>query len=139
MTHKHGDSFEIRLANAEGVPVVRIAGSITRTAVRAIQSTLRMLSGAGHYDIVLNIERVDPANWDFLGQLADAVAEIHSHYGAVNLVAAADAVRKLPGAARLCALFRVCGSECAAISRIKRLPRAPEGTTNINARFVEQL
>lgn len=137
MTATDSNSFEIHLANAEGIPVVRVGGSITRTAVRALRSTLRMLARAGHYNIVLNIERVDSANWQFLGQLEDAVAEIRSHYGAVSLVAA-DAVRKLAGARGAATLFRVCASERDAISRIKRLNRPLDGIANINARFMEQ-
>lgn len=138
MTDGDARSFEIRLANAEGVPVVRLGGSITGTAVRAIQSTLRALAGAGHYNIVLNIERIDPANWDSLGQLSDTVAEIRSHYGAVNLVAAADRLQQIRRAGVLAKLFRVCASERDAISRIKRLTRPPDGVSNINARLLEQ-
>lgn len=138
MRQSDAGSFEIKLANAEGVPVVRLGGNITRTAVRALQSVLATLARAGHYNIVLNVERIDPSSWDFLSQLAGTISEIRSHYGAVNLVASIDRFNQTNGADRLRSLFRICPSERDAICRIKRLSRPPEGIVNINARLLEQ-
>lgn len=133
-----GNSFEIRLRNAEGVPIVQLGGTITQTAVKAVRSTLERLAGAGHYHVVLNIERVVGPDWSFLTALADAVRCIKSHYGAVDLVVPREIAEKVPDVANLAALYRLCLSENQAIAQIKRLARFPDGITEFNARLLEQ-
>jgi len=126
--------FEIRLRNAEGIPVLQVAGCVTKTALRAVGATLDRLASAGHYNIVLNLERAQVSNWRFLAGLAGAVRNIRQHYGAVDIVADGGSVHDLM-ADRTARLFRVNKSEQQAISRIKRLPRLPEGIAETNARL----
>lgn len=126
--------FEIRLRNAEGIPVLQVAGHVTKTALRAVRSTLDHLASAGHYNIVLNLEGAQASNWRFLAGLTGAVRNIRQHYGAVDIVADRGSVQDLM-ADRMARLFRVNRSERQAISRIKRLPRLPEGITDTNARL----
>lgn len=131
-------SFEISLKNAEGVPILHIGGLITKTALRAIKSTLDRLASAGHYHIVLNIERADAPNWSFLGGLSSVVRKIRSHYGAVDVVATRERIQQLAGMDRLGQLFRFCVSDGQAISRIKRLRRQPERISGTSARLSEK-
>ena len=138
MFTKSDDSFEIRLRNAEGVPVLQLCGTVTKTASKAVKSTLDRLARAGHYNIVLNVEQAKASNWGFLSGLAGTVRNIRAHYGAVELVAAQDRIEQLLGADAIAKLFRLCRSERQAISRIKRLQRQPDGLSDVNARLLEQ-
>lgn len=131
-------SFEIRLKNAAGVPVLQLGGALTRTALEAVRSTLERLAGAGHYHVVINLERVQSVNSAFLDTLAGAVRNIRSHYGAVDLVVTQERIRQLLRADKLAELFRLSQSERHAIGRIKRLQRPPDGVYTTNARIQEK-
>ena len=138
MLTKSDDSFEIRLRNAEGVPVLQLCGTVTKAALRTVKSTLDRLARAGHYNIVLNVEQAQTSNWGFLSALAGTVRKIRAHYGAVELVASQDRIEQLLGAGPAARLFRLCRSERQAIFRIKRLQRQPDGLSDVNARLLEQ-
>ncbi len=128
-------SFEIRLRNAEGVPVVRLGGYITKSALKAIGLCLDRLASAGHYHVVLNIEKAHSANWRFLTGLAGTIRGIRRHYGSVDLVAGQERIQELLQTGRIKELFRLQPSEGQAISRIKRLARPPEAISDVNARL----
>jgi hypothetical protein len=130
--------YEIRLRNAEGIPIVNIAGLVTKSALRAVKTTLDQLASAGHYNIVINIERAHLANMRFLNGLAGAVRNIRSHYGVVHLILSADAQKQLPVISKVTGLFRLCASEGQAILRIKRLGRQPEAISQSSARILEK-
>jgi len=138
MIRRDDNSFEIRLTNAEGVPILRVCGTVTKAALRAVKLTLDRLAGAGHFNVVLNLERANAANWRFLTGLAGAVRNIRSHYGHVDLVATQDRIQQLLGIGRIATLFRFSKSEREAISRIKGLSRPPDGSSSANARLVEK-
>jgi len=91
---KSDNSFQIRLRNAEGVPILDLGGNITKTALKAVKFTLEHLATAGHYNVVLNIEKAQSANWRFLMGLAGVVKKIQQHYGTVDLVATQDRVQQ---------------------------------------------
>jgi len=129
------NSFEIRLRNAEGIPIVEIGGELTKTALRAVEFTLEKLASAGHFNVVVNVEKAQAANWGFLSGLADVIRKFRSHYGAVDLVAAQDRIQQLVRIEQLSRLFRFSRSEGQAISRIKGLSRQPDGITDTNARL----
>ena len=57
MSSASHDGFELRLRNVSGVPVLRLAGAITNNALPAIRFSLDKLANAGHYNVVLNLER----------------------------------------------------------------------------------
>lgn len=130
-------SFEIRLRNLEGVPVIQLSGTVTRGAVRAVRSTIIRLARAGHFNVILNVERVRSADWGFLSGLSDALAAVRSHYGAIELVAAPEAMAELLGN-KSARDFRLCRNERQAISNIKKLTRQPDALTHLNARLLEQ-
>ena len=131
------NDFEIRLRNAEGVPVLQICGDITENALRSVKSILERLSNAGHYNIVINIECAQASNWKFLTALTDTVHAIRSHYGAVDIVATQELIQQLIKADPVSRIFRLSRSEGQAISRIKRLFRQPDGISQTNARLLE--
>jgi anti-anti-sigma regulatory factor len=130
--------YEIRLRNAEGVPILHLAGDITKSALNAVKTTLDHLASAGHYNIVLNIERAHLVNMSFLTGLADAARNIRAHYGAVDLIVSDDARKQLPVASQITRLFRLCASESQAILQIKRLARRPDALNEANARILEK-
>lgn len=133
---RQGDScFEIRLRNAEGIPIVQVVGNITRAALKTIKLTLERLANAGHYHIVLNIESVRNANWGLLTGLAGTVRSIRQHYGDVDLVPSRENVQELLQADRIAKLFRISLSERHAISRIKKLSRLPDKVSDTSARL----
>lgn len=133
---RQGDScFEIRLRNAEGIPIVQVVGNITRAALKTIKLTLERLASAGHYHIVLNIESARNANWRLLTGLAGAVRSIRQHYGDVDLVPSRENIQELLQADRIARLFRISLSERHAISRIKKLPRPPDKVSDTSARL----
>ena len=131
-------SFEIRLRNAEGIPVLSLAGTLTKAALKAVDLTLARLAAAGHYNIILNVERLNISNWRLMAGLGGTIRRIKAHYGAVDLVATQDRIQQPPRFERIAGLFRLCRSETQAISLIKRLRRQPERVSNTNARLVEK-
>ena len=138
MTTRGDDKFEIRLKNSGGVPILQLGGTITKTAFAAIRFTLEKLASAGHYHVVLNLERANVPNWHIFDGLAGAVRNIKSHYGSVDMVVTRDRLQQLSGMDQLARLFRFCASEGQAISRIKGLLRQPDGNTETNARILEK-
>ncbi len=135
MTAEGDDSFEMRLKNAEGVPVLRLGGNVTMTALKAVRFTLERLASAGHFNVVVNIERAQAANWRFLTGLADAVRKFREHHGVVDLVATQERIQSLLHVDQIAQLFRLSHSEGEAISRIKRLPRGPDSISDTDARL----
>ncbi|MCX8052917.1 MAG: hypothetical protein N3B12_03845 [Armatimonadetes bacterium] len=127
--------FEMRLKNAEGVPILRLGGNITATALRAVRFTLDKLASAGHFNVVLNIERAHAANWRFLTGLANSVRKFREHHGTVDIVATQDRIQSLLDVEQIARLFRLSRSEGQAISRIKRLHRGPESISDMDARL----
>ncbi|MGC8861168.1 MAG: STAS domain-containing protein [Armatimonadota bacterium] len=129
------DSFEMRLKNAEGIPVLCLGGKVSATSLRAVRFTLEKLASAGHYNVVLNLEKAQAANWSFLTGLADAVRKFREHHGAVDIVATQERIQSLLRVEQVAKLFRLSRSEGQAISRIKRLPRDPESVSGTDARL----
>jgi hypothetical protein len=131
-------SFELQLGNAAGVPILRVGGSVTKHALSAVRFTLDRLAKAGHYNIVLNIEKAHASSWEFLGGLSDAIGNIRNHYGSVDLVATQDRIQQILGISKVAELFRMSHSESQAIRRIKRLSRPPETVNETSARLLEK-
>lgn len=131
------NSFEIRLRNAEGIPVIQLGGTITKTALRAVKSTMDRLASAGHYNIIINAERVQSINWRFLTALAGTISNIKSHYGCVELVVNREALAQIRLVGKIADLYRICMSECQAVSMIKGIRMYADGTAATNARLME--
>ena len=137
MISMSNNSFEIRLKNAEGVPILQLGGNVTKTALTAVKSTMDRLASAGHYNIVLNLERADVTSWDFLSELTESIQRIKDHYGAVDLVATQDRIQQILRIEQVADLFRFCRSESQAIAHIKKLYRQPDSIRDTNARLLE--
>jgi len=131
-------SFELQLGNAGGVPILRVGGSVTKHALSAVRFTLDRLAKAGHYHIVLNIEKAQASSWDFLSSLGDAINDIRKHYGSVDLVATQERIQQIVGMNRVGEMFRLSHSESQAIRRIKRLSTSPERSSETSARLLER-
>ena len=138
MFKKNEATYQISLRNAEGIPVLQLCGTVTKAALQALQSNLDRLARAGHYNIVINIERAHASNWRFLSQLGGTIRNIRAHYGSVDLVAGRDLAAQLVAICGKTNLFRFFESERQAISRIKGLQRHPDPVSEVNAHFLEQ-
>ena len=130
------EGYQIKLRNWSGVPVLEFVGELNRAGLSALERTLSTLANAGHYHVVLNIQKAVQANARALAFLGRAAKRINSHYGSVELVAQRGLAEELLERSRLAKLFRLCASEAQAVRRIKRLQRSPdpaetgwEGTT----------
>jgi len=136
------DGFRINLRNRSGVPVLEFIGELNRAGVCALDRTLSTLMNAGHYHVVVNMQRAMAANARALSSLGRAAKRIQSHYGSLDLVAEHGQVQEFLQENRLARLFRFCTSEAQALCRIKRLPRSPdspvEGREGTTARIVER-
>jgi|YNPNPStandDraft_1061719.scaffolds.fasta_scaffold00331_14 ABC-type transporter Mla MlaB component len=138
MFRRQADNFDLKLSNAEGIPVLHVVGTMGKSALKAIAATFEQLAGAGHLHIVLNLERVQTSDWRMLGGLAAVVRKIQKHHGTVDLVATPERHQQLVKLSRVARLFRLCASTGEAISRIKGLSRRPEVVVGADARFVER-
>ncbi len=111
-------SFKLEIRNLSGVPVLDIIGEINGMTIRAIEDTASRLVQAGHYHLVLNIQKAAKANASALRSLARLAHEVKKHYGGVTLVGGMEhAGQRLSGELRR--LFRFCTSEADALSKIK--------------------
>jgi hypothetical protein len=123
-----GKDCDIRIRNCGGVPVVEIVGELNRAALQTVESTIATLASAGHYHIVLNIQRAVAANLKVVETLKDSAERVIKHYGAIDVVAEAGQLRQLLSFDGFARLFRFCTSETEALGRIKRLARRPDPT-----------
>ncbi len=132
-------TFEIRIRNAEGVPVVALAGDLTKAMAKTVATTVSELSKAGHYNIIINIEKVNATSWKMMRGLSRAAKGVAKHYGAVSIVSDKDHILDMLRACGLGRIFRLAKSENHAISHIKHLDRRPDGVRVIDARLMEKL
>jgi len=138
MFKEPGKDFHIRLSNVEGVPVVGLMGMIGKASIKAVDSTLKRLAEAGHYNVMLNVAQASADDWGLLGRLGRSVRDIRGHYGTVDLITGHDKTRELLRIHQLKRLFRICRSERQAIFLIKKLGRQPERLNDVSARLLEQ-
>lgn len=112
------EPFRLELRNISGVPVVEVFGDLNRAAVRKIESTAAQLVRAGHYNLVLNIQKAAAVNVRSLLTLSNLVREVKRHYGGVLLVTRLEQVgSQLSDPLR--GLFSMCLSEAEALWKIK--------------------
>ena len=121
-----GKRCKINIRNQSGVPIVEIAGELNRAALAAVESTIAALASAGHYHIVLNIQKAVAANIQVIGRLQGAAKRVLKHYGGIDVVAEVAQIRQLLPPSKLARLFRFCTSENEALRRIKKLSRPPD-------------
>ena len=128
-----------KLRNCGGVPVIELIGELNEATLKRLETVMRTLASAGHYHLVVNLQRAATANLKVLGSLKKTLSHIRRHYGAVDLVAEAGQVRELLKMEKLAGLFRINSSEAQAIRKIKKLLRLPDDSTaGASARITEK-
>ena len=128
----------LKLRNCTGVPVIDLIGDLNDGAVKALETAIRSLVAAGHYNIVVNLKKTASANLRALRALNKTVSQVRSHYGSVDLVAEAGQIRELLHLGSLAGMFRLSASEAQAICKIKKLLRFPdEPGTGTSAHLTE--
>lgn len=120
------EGFQINLRNCSGVPVLEFIGELNKAGLAALERALSGLANAGHYHVVLNVQKAIAANSKALVYLSRTAKSIRSHYGSVDLVAEKRQAQELLSNSGLAGLFRFCASEAQALCRIKRLQRSPD-------------
>jgi anti-anti-sigma factor len=104
-----------------GIPVVVVCGEWAAGTAAALADLIGDLADAGHYEIVLNVQRVAVAGAGVVGLLRALADSMRAHHGHLDIVGTAEQVRTMldqAGQER----FRLSTSEARAISRIKRWP-----------------
>ena len=128
----------LRLRNRGGVLIIELIGDLNEAALVGLESCMRGLAAAGHYNIVLNLRKAAIVNLKALTSLSKTIAQIRSHHGSVDLVAEAGQLRELLRLENLTGLFRFNASEAQAITKIKRLLHFPdEPAAGTSARLTE--
>jgi anti-anti-sigma factor len=129
---------KLRLRNCGGVPVIDLLGEINGAAVNTLESAIGKLAEAGHYHIIVNLQKAAGANLKALGSLRKTVEQIRKRYGTVDLVAEAGQIREMLRLGNLKGLFRLSSTEAQAIGKIKRLLRLPDDSAaGTSARLTE--
>lgn len=114
-----GYSLSLRLHS--GVPILDVLGSWEPALTTALSDTIGALEAAGHFDIVVNIQRASLEGIAALQSLARAAQAIRSHCGHLDVVGTVEQIEALL-AHRADGLFRMASTEEGAIGRIKRIP-----------------
>jgi hypothetical protein len=112
---------DVRLQMHSGIPVVVVQGEWVSATARDLAATIRDLVGAGHYEIILNVQRVAALGAGVLRSLQSLAVSVREHHGHLDVVGTVDQVRVMLEPAEN-ALFRLSTTEARAISRIKRVP-----------------
>ena len=117
---------ELTLRLHSGIPVVEIGGEWSASLTESVSAMLATLQKAGHFDIVLNVQRAALGGIAGLRSLAGQAQAFRSHHGHLDIVGTVEQIEELvrSGAA---SLFRLAPSEEVAFSRIKRIPVLASG------------
>ena len=119
-----GTSLHLRLHS--GVPVVDVSGPWEPDLLEALSVIIGSLTEAGHFEIVVNIQRAALDGIFALRGLSNPAAALRSRCGHLDIVGTVeqlDALLMEP----MGRLFRVALSEEGAIGRIKRIPVLSKG------------
>ena len=120
----HSTALNLRLHS--GVPVVDVQGSWEPALTEALSDMIRTLTEAGHFDIVVNIQRAALEGILALRSLSRAAQVVRSHCGHVDVVGTVEQIDVLLFE-HMEKLFRLASSEEGAIGRIKRIPVLSKG------------
>lgn len=113
--------YEIGLRLHSGVPVVDLRGDWKPTATEALGKMIEALSQAGHFEIIVNIQRAAMEGTFALQSLSQLARNIRAHCGHIDIVGTAAQVQELLRQ-QTEELFRLAESEEVALGRIKRMP-----------------
>ncbi|HXG24061.1 MAG TPA: hypothetical protein VNJ09_05850 [Chthonomonadales bacterium] len=111
----------VRLRLHSGIPIVDVQGEWGPAATEALVDMICVLSNAGHYEIVVNIQRAALEGISALRSLAWLAETVRAHCGHINIVGSVEQIEELVRQ-RIEGLFRLASSEENAIGRIKRIP-----------------
>jgi hypothetical protein len=106
--------------------VVEVDGEWSATLAEAVTSMLTSLQHAGHFEIVLNIQRAALGTLAGLRSLTGDAMAFRSHHGHLDIVGTVEQLDELVRNG-LAGLFRLAASEEVALSRIKRIPVLSSG------------
>jgi anti-sigma B factor antagonist len=113
--------YEVCLRIHSGVPIVDVLGEWSAATAGALADMIGALANAGHFEIVINVQRAALDGASALRVLARMAQTVRSHCGHLDLVGTAeqieDLLRQTTGAG-----FRLFRSEETAIGHIKRTP-----------------
>lgn len=129
---------ELTLRLHSGIPVVEIGGEWSATLSEAVTSMLASLQHAGHFEIVLNVQRAAMSGMGGMAGLRSLAGEaqaFRSHHGHLDIVGTIEQIEELVRGG-LESLYRLASSEEAALSRIKRTPVLASGP-RIHARTLD--
>lgn len=112
---------ELTLRLRSGVPVVEVGGEWNVPLTEALATMLASLQQAGHFDIVLNVQRTALGGIAGLKSLAGQAQAFRSHHGHLDIVGTVEQIEELVRSG-VASLFRLAHSEEVALSRIKRTP-----------------
>ena len=119
-----GSALILRLHS--GVPVVDVRGSWEPALTNALSDTIGALTDAGHFEIVVNVQRAALEGILSLRSLSRVAQAVRSHCGHLDIVGTVEQMDVLL-LERMEKLFRLASSEEGAISRIKRVPVLSKG------------
>jgi anti-anti-sigma factor len=120
---------ELTLRLHSGIPVVEIGGEWSAALSEAVATMLASLQHAGHFEIVLNVQRAVISSMGGtagLRSLAGEAQAFRSHHGHLDIVGTVEQIEELVRGG-LASLFRLASSEEVALSRIKRTPVLASG------------
>jgi hypothetical protein len=115
------DEEAVKLRIHSGVPIVDVLGDWAPAMADSVAEMIRTLTDAGHFEIVLNIQRATIGGITAMGSLTRMAQGLRSHCGHMDVVGTADQINELVRA-QTKRLFRLAVSEEMAIGRIKRTP-----------------
>jgi hypothetical protein len=113
------DALKLRLHS--GVPIVEVLGSWEPAVTEALSEMIGALASAGHYDIVVNVQRAALDGISALQSLSRTVQAVRSHCGHLDVVGTVEQIDELIRQ-QMVSLFRLAPTEECAIGRIKRIP-----------------
>ena len=109
-----------------GVPVVYVQGSWEPGLTEALSEMIGALTEAGHFDIVVNVQRAALEGILALRALSRTAQAIRSRCGHLEVVGTVEQLDLLL-VEQMEKLFRLASSEEGAIGRIKRIPVLSKG------------
>src|SRR5512142_2258303 len=84
------NAYELRLKLHSGVPVVDVLGEWLPAASDALTERVSALASAGHYEIVVNVQKVATDGRTILTSLTKVAEKVRDHHGHLDLVGTAE-------------------------------------------------
>lgn len=117
--------FGVDVSILSGVPVIDVTGVWIPALARKLQKTLQTLARAGHYELVIQLQRAAIEGANSLQSLVPMAQMLRAKHGHLYVVATTEQLVTLSQQADN-GQIRFSSSETAAIRWIKRIPFAEE-------------